>query len=446
MPARKLFGTDGVRGRADEIFTDDFVESLGKAVVAELGGDHASIAVLRDTRESGPRIEQAFARGAAAAGADVKLAGVLPTPAAPVLIKHFGFSLVAVVSASHNPYYDNGIKFFAADGMKLGDAVEARIEARLAGYGGGQGLGIASEKVGSITELHGAELDYLRAVNQRFGELDLTGWKILIDCANGATYNVAPEMLRRLGANVDVLADTPDGKNINENCGSTHLELLTSAIQAGDYDIGFAFDGDGDRLMAVDRDGRALDGDEMIALAASHLAAKGELGGGVAVTVMTNYGFHQAMQAANIEVAITDVGDRYVLEELVRRDWSLGGEQSGHIIHREFLNTGDGLAGALLVLEALVASGKSLAAADVMQKLPQLLVNVTVADRDAIADATTVWQAVEAAQTALEGRGRVLVRASGTEPLVRVMAEAPTKAEAADVCNQLVALIKSELA
>ncbi|MBJ7348362.1 MAG: phosphoglucosamine mutase [Thermoleophilaceae bacterium] len=446
MPARKLFGTDGVRGRADEIFSDDFVESLGQAVVAELGGDHASIAILRDTRESGPRIEQAFARGAAAAGADVKLAGVLPTPAAPVLIQHFGFSLVAVVSASHNPFYDNGIKFFGADGMKLGDAVEARIEARMAAHGDTQDTAAAHQRTGSITELHGAELDYLRAVNQRFGELDLTGWKILIDCANGATYNVAPEMLRRLGASVDVLGDKPDGININEGCGSTHLELLTAAIQAGDYDIGFAFDGDGDRLMAVDADGRALDGDELIALAASHLAAKGELGGGVAVTVMTNYGFHQAMEAANIEVAITDVGDRYVLEELVRRDWSLGGEQSGHIIHRAFLSTGDGLAGALLVLEALVASGKSLAAADVMQKLPQLLVNVTVADRAAIAGATTVWQAVEAAQTALEGRGRVLVRASGTEPLVRVMAEAPTEAEAAEVCNQLAALIKSELA
>ncbi len=442
--SRKLFGTDGIRGRADELFTDAFVESLGRSVVAELGGEHPRIVLLRDTRESGERIEQAFSRGAAAAGAEVKLAGILPTPAAPVLIEHFGFDVAVVVSASHNPFNDNGIKFFGADGMKLADDTEARVERHLelndvpgddAGHGG------------SVTELLGADLDYLRALEVRFGDLDLGGRRVLLDCANGATFAVAPEIMRRLGAEVEVIAADPDGRNINAGCGSTHVESLAGRMREGSFDIGFAFDGDGDRVLAVGPDGEVLDGDQLIELAARHLRERGELrGNGVAVTVMTNYGFHRAMAEAGIDVAVTPVGDRYVLEELIKREWSLGGEQSGHIIERGYLSTGDGTATALLVLEAMLALGKPLAEAVTMRKLPQVLVNVEVCDRGAIEGADQVWNAINAEQSALEGRGRVLVRPSGTEPLVRVMAEAPTLDEAQSVCDRLAGLISAELA
>lgn len=440
---RKLFGTDGIRGRAEEIFTDEFVERLGRSVVAELGGEHPRIVVLRDTRESGPRIEQAFARGAAAAGAEVKLAGVLPTPAAPILIGHFGFDVAAVISASHNPFHDNGIKFFGADGMKLADETEARIERHL------ELRDIEDDGVdhgGSVTELLGADLDYLRALQERFDGLDLTGRSILLDCANGAAFSVGPEIMRRLGAQVEALAVEPDGRNINADCGSTHIESLAGRMREGGFEIGFAFDGDADRVLAVAPDGRTLDGDELIELAARHLRERGRLrGNGVAVTVMTNYGFHQAMEQAGIDVAITPVGDRYVLEELVKRDWSLGGEQSGHIIERGFLSTGDGVAAALLVLESLADLGGSLEQAITMTKLPQVLVNVKVRDRGAIEGADGVWSAVDTEQSALEGRGRVLVRPSGTEPLVRVMAEAPSLDEAQGVCDRLAGLIEREL-
>lgn len=437
---RKLFGTDGIRGDAAELLTDELVESLGSASVAVLGGEATRMAIIRDTRESGPRIERALARGAAAAGADVKLAGVLPTPAAPILIDRLGFDLVAVISASHNPFADNGIKFFGAGGLKLTDADEVEIE-RVMGS-----VAQAAERPGAINDLHGAEDDYVRALEQRFDGLDLAGMRIALDTANGATYRAAPRIMRELGAEVTVLSDTPDGENINAGCGSTHLEPLIAEMAAGDYDIGFAFDGDGDRMLAVAPGGEVVDGDELIALAALHLREAGRLpGGGVVVTVMSNYGFHQAMAEAGIDVAVTPVGDRYVLEELLKREWALGGEQSGHVIDRGFVPSGDGTASALLTLEALKASGKGLAESVPMTKLPQKLVNVRVADRDAVEGATSVWNAVDSANADLEGRGRVLVRASGTEPLVRVMVEAPSEREAEDVCAVLVALIQSEL-
>lgn len=437
---RKYFGTDGIRGDAESLLTDEFVERMGRAVVAALGGAGTRMAILRDTRESGPRIEQALARGAVGAGASVKLAGVLPTPAAPILIDRLGFELVAVISASHNPFADNGIKFFGPGGLKLTDAVELEIEQLI------DRPPADADAPGSVSELHGGEDDYVRALLERFCELDLAGLRIAIDTANGATSRVAPRVLRELGAELTVIADAPDGRNINEGCGSTHLDGLIEVMREGDFVAGFAFDGDGDRVLAVDASGRVIDGDELIAIAAVHLRAAGRLpGDGVAVTVMTNYGFHNAMREAGIEVAITPVGDRYVLEELLARDWALGGEQSGHVIDRGFVPSGDGVASALLVLEALAASGQSLADAIPMTKLPQHLVNVRVADRDQVAGAERVWSAVERADAALEGRGRVLVRASGTEPLVRVMAEAPTEDEAVRVCDELAELIRVEL-
>jgi phosphoglucosamine mutase len=375
------------------------------------------------------------------------LGGVLPTPAAPLLIGQYGFDLAAVVSASHNPYADNGIKFFGSDGLKLSDATEAEIESRMAAGAGDD----ETDHHGSVTPLLGAEDDYLRALHERFSALDLSGVRVLLDTANGATHSVAPTIMRRLGAEVDVIFNTPDGVNINAACGSTHLqairERMSEAALAGRaYEAGFAFDGDGDRVLAVDRDGRVHDGDELMALAALHLRELGRLpGDGVVVTVMTNYGFHRAMEAAGVNVAVTPVGDRYVLSELLTRDWALGGEQSGHVIDRGFAPSGDGTASALLTLEALRARGEALHDVKVIDKLPQRLVNVRVADRGAIDGAEAVWQAVEREQRDLEGRGRVLVRASGTEPLVRVMAEAPTSEEAADVCARLAGLIERDL-
>src|SRR6202011_1720904 len=277
--------------------------------------------------------------------------------------------------------------------------------------------------------------------------LDLSCRLIVLDCAHGATFQAAPEIFRRLGAEVEVMADQPDGRNINDGCGSTHLEQLVSVMASGDHDIGFAFDGDGDRVLAVDRAGAIVDGDELIALAALHLRDEDRLpGGGVAVTVMTNYGFHQAMAAAGIEVATTAVGDRYVLDELRRRNWALGGEQSGHIIDLGFGPSGDGIASALLTLEAL--GGRDLAERDAMQKLPQRLVNIRADDRDGLRTAIEdplVQAAIEREDQELDGRGRVLVRASGTEPLVRVMVGAPSQDETDAVCARLQEVVQSAL-
>jgi len=440
--ARKLFGTDGVRGVAGEELSAELALALGRSASARAASERPRVLVIRDTRESGEMLQSALAAGAAAAGADTLLAGVLPTPAAPLLIARYGFDLAAVISASHNPYRDNGIKFFGADGYKLTDEQEEAIEGDLEAESPAVGAGEVHP--GSVRELHGAGEDYLRELHGRFGELDLDGLDVLLDCANGATYRVAPEIFRRLGAKVTVLADEPDGRNINDGCGSTHVERLADAVREGSHELGFAFDGDGDRVMAVDRDGAVVDGDELLALAALHLRARGRLpGDGVAVTVMTNYGFHAAMQAAGIEVAVTAVGDRYVLEELRRRSWTLGGEQSGHIIEASFNSTGDGIASALLTLEAL--GGRDLARRDAMHKLPQRLVNVPVRDRGALAGADLLNAGVELAAQELAGRGRVLVRPSGTEPLVRVMVEAPTDEEAQNVCGRLVELVQREL-
>jgi phosphoglucosamine mutase len=298
--------------------------------------------------------------------------------------------------------------------------------------------------MGRVRELHGAGADYMRELESRFRDLDLSGRRVLLDCANGATYRVAPEIFRRLGAEVDAVAVEPDGRNINAGCGSTYVEALAPRVTEGGYDAAFAFDGDGDRLLAVDRSGAVVDGDELMALAALHLREAGRLaGGGVAVTVMTNFGFHQAMKEHGIEVATTPVGDRYVLAELLERGWTLGGEQSGHIIDTGFVPAGDGIASALLTLEAL--GDRDLADRGAMRKLPQKLVNVRVRDRDALDDAAAVWQAVEEESRSLDGRGRVLVRPSGTEPLVRVMVEAPGEDECRTIVERLVRTVESEL-
>jgi phosphoglucosamine mutase len=447
---RKLFGTDGVRGVAGELLTAELALALGAAATRQSRAEHAQVLIIRDTRESGEMLQAAVAAGVSAAGGDALLGGVLPTPAAPLLIGRYGFDLAVVLSASHNPYEDNGIKFFSADGYKLSDEAELAIEGELE-RGGGAALGslglerpVSTGAIGRVRELRGAPEDYLRELHSRFGELDLDGMDVLLDCANGASYHVAPEIFRRLGAKVTVIAAEPDGRNINAGCGSTHIERLAERVVAGGHAVGFAFDGDGDRVLAADRRGAVVDGDELMALAVLHLRASGRLSGdGVAVTVMTNYGFHSAMERAGVAVGITNVGDRYVLEELRAKGWTLGGEQSGHIIEMGFNRTGDGIASALLTLEAL--GGSDLSERSAMAKLPQRLVNVRVRDRGALAHAEEVASAVGAAEQALAGRGRVLVRSSGTEPLVRVMVEAPSEQEAEEVCGRLVALVEREL-
>jgi phosphoglucosamine mutase len=437
--SRKLFGTDGVRGEAGTFLTAELATLLGHAATASLEATRPRVLIVRDTRESGPMLEAALAAGIAAAGGDALLAGVLPTPAAAILVRRLGLDMAAVVSASHNPYRDNGIKFFSAAGTKLPDEVEARIEALMDGDGPP-----AAEHPGRIEELNGGEDDYVRELAAAF-QIDLTGRKVLLDCAHGATYRVAPRIFEQLGATVETIGVDPDGRNINEGVGSTHIATLARMVAASDTaEIGFAFDGDGDRVLAVDAAGRIHDGDELIAIVARGMAARGELGdGGVVVTVMTNFGFHQAMEEAGIEVAITQVGDRYVIDEMLRREWKLGGEQSGHIIATDIVSTGDGTAAALLTMRMLGDS--ALADAPAMAKLPQRLVNVQVADRGGLAEAVTVWDQVGKENAALEGRGRVLLRPSGTEPLVRVMVEAPEADEADAVCARLVALVRQEL-
>ena len=436
--ARRLFGTDGVRGRAGEFLTADLALSLARAAVLRAGKARPQVLIVRDTRESGEMLESAIAAGVTAAGGDALVAGVLSTPAAPLLVRRHGLDLAAVISASHNPYEDNGIKLFADDGFKLDDDTEHAIEAQL------EQPVAAPGRIGRVRRLHGALEDYLRELHVRYAALELRGTRVLLDCANGATFRAAPEIFRRLGAEVTVLANQPDGRNINDRCGSTHLELVREHMSAGAHDVAFAFDGDGDRVLALDRTGAVVDGDELIALAAIHLSRQHRLPGpGVAVTVMTNYGFHSAMAAAGIEVATTAVGDRYVLDELRRRGWALGGEQSGHIIDLGFGPSGDGIASALLTLEAL--GGRDLSERDAMAKLPQQLVNIRARDRAALAAALEdagVKAAIEREDASLRGRGRVLVRASGTEPLIRVMVEAPTRRETEAVCGRLTEVVE----
>jgi phosphoglucosamine mutase len=441
--ARRLFGTDGVRGVAGEVLTADLALRLGRAVTIQSPVERPQVLVIRDTRESGEMLESALAAGITSAGGDVLQGGVLPTPAAPLLIGRYGFDLAAVISASHNPYADNGIKFFGPDGYKLSDDAEAAIEAHL-DDGVDPVRSSSPPVIGRVRRLHGTLEDYLRELQTRFAGLDLSGTDVVLDCAHGATYQAAPEIFRRLGARVTVLADEPDGRNINAGCGSTHLDGLVAAVSAGGHDLGFAFDGDGDRVLAVDRTGTVVDGDELIALAALSLRERGRLTGGVAVTVMTNYGFHAGMREAGVEVAVTSVGDRYVLEELRNRGWSLGGEQSGHIIDMGFVPSGDGIASALLTIEAL--NGGDLADRAAMEKIPQRLVNVPVSDRAAAMGSEELAEAIAAESEGLEGRGRVLVRQSGTEQLVRVMVEAPTQAETDAICDRLVAIVRNTAA
>jgi phosphoglucosamine mutase len=419
--ARRYFGTDGVRGVVGDFLTEELVERLGRA--ATLWSGRGRVFVGRDTRGSGPALEAAFARGVVSAGGNAVLGGVLPTPAVALLRLDLG----VVISASHNPPEYNGVKFFDAEGQKLSDHAEEQIEALLDAP--------ASPRAGQVDRVGIAVDSYLEHVLERFGS-DLTGLRIAVDCANGAYSGIAPEAFRKLGAGVVAIADDPDGTNINDGCGATALGLLQRTVRAGAFDLGVAFDGDGDRLLAVDGAGEIVDGDAIVAILALHLGVDT-----VAVTSMTNLGFHRLMAERRIRVVTTDVGDRYVLEALRREDAILGGEQSGHIIVLRDHVTGDGLAAALLLCRAL--EGGTLAErAAVMPRYPQVKENVEVRSR-ALPDA--ILAEAERLNAELDGGGRVLVRPSGTEPVVRVLAEAPTEAEAERLCGSIAALVRREL-
>ena len=373
MAERRFFGTDGVRGPVGELLTPDLAVRLGRAAALRDGSERPQVLIVRDTRESGPMLEEALAAGIAAGGGDAMLGGVLPTPAASVLTRRLSFDLAAVVSASHNPFSDNGIKFFNSRGTKLDDDVELEIEGLMDEETG--------ERVGGVRSLEGAFDDYIRELRTAF-PLDLSGMRVALDCANGATFRAAPVIFQALGADLVTTGVEPDGRNINAECGSTHPENLIELVRSSGADIGFAFDGDGDRIAAVDGKCRLHDGDDLMALIALDLQRRGELEGGVAVTVMTNYGFMTTMEKAGIEVVQTQVGDRYVIEQLVERDWRLGGEQSGHIVWTDFTPTGDGIAASLLTLRAL--GKRRLEDVEPFERLPQRLENVRVKDRGAI--------------------------------------------------------------
>ncbi len=420
--ARQYFGTDGVRGVVGAELTEDLVERLGHAFARWSSGD--AVLVGRDTRASGPALEAALASGLAAGGSSVSLGGVLPTPAIALLAEKSG----AVVSASHNPAEYNGVKLFR-DGLKLGDAEEEAIEALL-------DAGAGSGRAGSITDAPGLGERYVELVAGRFGG-PLEGLRIVVDCANGAMAEVGPAVFERLGAALTVIGDAPDGTNINEGCGATDLGLLSRTVAAGDFDLGVAFDGDGDRLLAVDAGGTVVDGDQILAVLAAHLEV--DL---VAVTQMTNLGFHRLMREQGIQVLTTDVGDRYVLEALRAAGGVLGGEQSGHVIYLNGHVTGDGLAAALLLCRALVERARPLAELAAFERFPQVMENVPVRSK---ALPASVLDEVERINSELGERGRVLVRPSGTEPVVRVLAEAETATEAQQLCGTIVPLVQREL-
>ena len=441
-----LFGTDGIRGLAGEQLTAELALQVGRAaafVLARHRGPAPRFLIGRDTRVSGSMLEAALVAGITSGGGSVEIAGVIPTPGLAALVVKRGADAGVVVSASHNPFADNGIKFFSHLGLKLSDDEEAEIEEHVSGRDLGS---LRGAHIGRADHIEGAVEGYVWDVVKRI-PLDLSGLRIAVDCANGAMFEAAPLALGESGADVVLLATDPDGLNINHECGSTHLEALQRVVQSDGFDLGLAFDGDGDRLLAVDARGALVDGDFVIAILARHLKSKGLLRRDTVVTtVMTNLGFHHAMRREGIAVVTTAVGDRYVIAEMLKHDYVLGGEQSGHIINLDVSTTGDGLATALLLLQALKEMGRPLhEAATVMKRLPQRLVNVRVRDREGLAGATAVWEAVDCETERLGSQGRVLVRPSGTEPLVRVMAEAPTQDDCDAVCDRIVAVVKEHL-
>ena len=439
---RKYFGTDGIRGTVGRFpITPEFCLHLGWAVgrvFTRRGNCH--IIIGKDTRVSGYMLESVLESGLVSAGADVSLLGPMPTPAIAYLTRTLRADAGIVVSASHNPYQDNGIKFFDASGNKLGDDVEAEIEAQLENAmvcAASNRLGKASR----VPDAPGRYIEFCKATVSR--GFRLQGLKVVLDCAHGATYHVAPGVFEELGADIAVIGDEPDGFNINAGCGSTHPESLARAVREKGADIGIAFDGDGDRLIMVDHEGDVVDGDELLFIIASHRRRQGALEGGVAGTVMSNFGLERALNGLGVPFERAQVGDRHVLELLRRKHWQLGGESSGHILCLDLSTTGDGIIAALQTLVPMIESGRTVRELKRgMRKLPQAMVNVAVADPAAVAVCDRVARAVDARERRLAGRGRVLIRPSGTEPVIRVMVESEDEAEVASIARDLAATVR----
>ena len=448
-----LFGTDGIRGLANRELTAELALNVAVAAAHILLANNSSNSkrphaiVGQDSRASGEFLEAAVVAGLTSAGIDVYRVGVLPTPAIAYLVGQSGADLGVMISASHNAMPDNGIKIFARGGEKLDDAIEAAIEVRVnelkSGVNWERPIG---KSVGRAIEDKSATERYLKHLLASV-KTPLKGLKIVVDCANGASSVVAPEALRRAGAEVVAIYNAPDGWNINDGCGSTHLDKLRAAVAKEGADFGIAHDGDADRCLAIDGKGNDVDGDVIMTILALGFKERGALTDNTIVgTVMSNLGLMKAMKDADIKVVTTAVGDRYVLEEMLKNNFSLGGEQSGHLIMREFANTGDGILTALALAQEVAKSGKSLnELASAMQRFPQILINVKDVAKEKLDSSKKIKEAVSAAELSLSGKGRVLLRASGTEPLVRVMVEAQSDSLAKEIATSLAKVVEQEL-
>lgn len=445
----RLFGTDGVRGEANVTLLPEMAYRLGRAATIYFGKESEEqplIIIGRDTRISGEMFESALTAGICSAGGRAMLAGIIPTPAIAYLARKHKAKAGIVISASHNPFHDNGIKFFGGDGYKLPDAVEDELEAIVHQLETDDNYPRpTAEHIGHIeyrTDLLNQYMEFvLSTCKERFD-----GVKVVLDCANGAAYEAMPKILRRLGANVKVIHALPNGTNINDGCGSTHLESLQKAVLENGADFGIAHDGDADRCLCVDEKGQVIDGDHILVMCAMDMMKEGKLPyNTVVTTVMANIGFHQAIKKAGGRAEITKVGDRYVLENMLKNGYKIGGEQSGHIIFTDFSTTGDGLITALQVLSSLKRSGRK--ASDLtalMTTYPQLLVNVKVATKEGWEMNEAIKEAIAEGDKELGENGRILVRPSGTEPLIRVMAEGPDQAQLDRICHAIADVVKKE--
>ena len=440
-----LFGTDGIRGLANVDLTAELALDVAVAaahILVENSNDRPRAIVGQDSRASGEFLEAAVVAGLTSAGVDVYRVGIVPTPAVAYLVANTGADLGVMISASHNPMPDNGIKLFQRGGEKLADDVEALVEARI-GEPWQRPTGAAVGRVINDDQLVNNYIEHLLSTI----DVSLSGLKVVVDCANGASSFTAPIALSRAGAEVIAIANTPDGWNINDGVGSTHLDYLRNAVIKNGADVGIAHDGDADRCLAIDATGAEIDGDVIMAILAKGFKAQGKLKANTIVgTVMSNLGFMHAMAEAGIEVVTTAVGDRYVLEAMLQSDFNLGGEQSGHVIMRDHANTGDGLLTALQLLAEVKRSGQTLQELSrVMVRFPQVLINVKNVAKERLASSTVIAAAVKTAETELGSNGRVLLRASGTEPLVRVMVEAQSDAVAQSVATKLAQVVETEL-
>jgi phosphoglucosamine mutase len=440
----KLFGTDGIRGRAGEgNLTVAMAAAFGRAVAGKFGAPGRAIIIGRDTRESGPELEQAVAAGVAAMGRDVVLLGVVPTPAIAFLTRHLNGSAGVVISASHNPYEDNGLKLFTAAGLKCDDATELEMESLILGESPP-----AAAKPGTISTWPDAAARYAKLAAEAYGrDLDLRGMKVVVDAGHGAAYETTPLVLRALGAEVVTLNAAPNGRNINANCGSTHPEAMAEATAAAHAQLGLAHDGDADRLIVSDEAGSLLDGDEMLAVIGLDLLREGRLAKNTLVaTVMSNLGLDECFTAAGGKVLRAGVGDRYVLEQMLAHDLNLGGEQSGHVILRDYNTTGDGLATALALLRIMKRTGKPLSELrHGLRKYPQKLVNVKVRERIPLEQIPEIAGEVKAVEKELGSQGRVLLRYSGTEAKIRLLVETRDEAMLQPVVDRLLAPIRKHL-